>query len=199
MLILITPEHSISNEAHFLNEMFQLGLRKLHVRKPSYSIKQYRDLIEQIEPQYHSLLTLHEHHVLIEEYPVGGIHLKERERIDLGSMLPHFAAQLKNKSKTVSSSFHELNDLKSLDYRLDYCFLSPVFDSISKTGYKGKNFKVHNINQSVIALGGVDLKSIEKVHKMGFEGMAVLGTVWNSETPLSSLEQLIEKYREYEK
>ena len=64
--------------------------------------------------------------------------------------------------------------------------LSPIFDSISKVGYKSafteeELRKAHHegiINERVMALGGVTFDNIDKVLKMGFGGGMILGDAW---------------------
>ena len=36
----------------------------------------------------------------------------------------------------------------------------------------------------MIALGGIDLENIEKTLENGFDNVALLGSIWNSENPL---------------
>lgn len=66
----------------------------------------------------------------------------------------------------------------------DYVFLSPIFDSISKQGYKAA-FTPEQIeaaqgiiDQQVVALGGMSLERVPLVRGMGFGGAAFLGDVW---------------------
>src|SRR5687768_15635196 len=56
--------------------------------------------------------------------------------------------------------FHSLEELEACQQHYEYAFLSPVFDSISKTGYKSK-FDLHSLKvflrnrkEKIIALGG---------------------------------------------
>lgn len=62
----------------------------------------------------------------------------------------------------MSSSFHELAQLRADWGDLDYAFLSPVYDSISKTGY-GAAFEEAELGAAltaatvpVVALGGAE-------------------------------------------
>lgn len=102
------------------------------------------------------------------------------------------------KAKTVlhsnfKGSCHSFEEVESFnkDVTLSgvegYCFLSPVFDSISKQGYKAnfdkeelKNFLKKDRNIKVIALGGVTKENYSELIGLGFDGGAFLGSVWNS-------------------
>ena len=60
----------------------------------------------------------------------------------------------------MSTAFHELSQLQSEYGALDYAFLSPIFDSISKKGYEAAfdhETLAHRVPRSsipLVALGG---------------------------------------------
>ncbi|MCB0410386.1 MAG: thiamine phosphate synthase, partial [Flavobacteriales bacterium] len=80
---------------------------------------------------------------------------------------------------------HSFEEVEKLDGEKEYCFLSPVFDSISKQGYKAK-FDKEELRQflkkdrkiKVIGLGGVNEENYSELIEMGFDGGAFLGSVW---------------------
>ncbi|GAB4250489.1 MAG: thiamine phosphate synthase [Vicingaceae bacterium] len=94
------------------------------------------------------------------------------------------------KNKTVlhhlfKGSCHSFIEVDALDGKLDYCFLSPVFDSISKPGYKTpfdrealRTFLKKKRKIKVIALGGVTEENYNELIALGFDGGAFLGSVW---------------------
>ena len=108
--------------------------------------------------------------------------------------------------------FHSLKELESLPLTPSQgrgiIFLSPIFDSISKTGYKSK-FDLKEIKSflqkqkalpfgeglggALIALGGINESKIEICRELGFAGVAVLGAIWNSENPLEKFLRIKEK------
>lgn len=75
---------------------------------------------------------------------------------------------------------------------LDYCFLSPVYDSISKSGYRSAGFLAPGPRREglrralaraplpVLALGGVGAGRLAELREAGFAGAAVLGAVWGA-------------------
>jgi len=76
---------------------------------------------------------------------------------------------------------------------LDYCFLSPVYDSISKAGYRAAGFLAPGEGRRrrlaaalgrspvpVLALGGVGPGKLAELRDAGFAGAAVLGAVWRA-------------------
>ncbi|MNL58746.1 Regulatory protein TenI [compost metagenome] len=103
---------------------------------------------------------------------------------------------------TLSTSVHQLHDLEKLN-SFDYTFYGPVFNSISKLGYTGLS-KVNlilpdqNRKIKIIGLGGITHQNIREIKKLGFDGTAVLGTIWNSKTTaINNFKSLLIKYNEH--
>jgi thiamine-phosphate pyrophosphorylase len=96
--------------------------------------------------------------------------------------------------------FHSLEELETCNEHYDYAFLSPVFDSISKEGYKGK-FDLHELKISlakrkerVIALGGIDEDKIALIKEAHFAGIALVGAVWQNERPIDKFKLIRKKW-----
>lgn len=99
--------------------------------------------------------------------------------------------------------FHSLIELEDCKEKYDYAFLSPIFDSISKVGYKS-NFDLRvlsrffsgmkNRNEKIIALGGIDEDKIDTVKDLGFSGIALLGAIWQNENPVEKFKRIKEKW-----
>jgi len=92
------------------------------------------------------------------------------------------------------TKFHSLNELENYKERYEYAFLSPIFDSISKEGYKSKfilqELKEKIAGKNLVALGGIDESKIETCRELGFSGVAVLGAIWNSKNPVEKFKQI---------
>lgn len=185
-LLVLTSEKLIQGEASKLNSLFSAGLKTLHFRKPGVEIEEHRALLDQIAPQYYSKVVLHYHHELCGEYGLKGIHLKEKNRILLGNKLANYVNSFQGNGYTVSSAFHNVEAIEKCEIEFDYFLLSPVFDSISKAGYLGKGFNINHVNKKLIGLGGVNANNVQKSIKLGFKGVAVLGSIWNTMDYLAS-------------
>ena len=96
--------------------------------------------------------------------------------------------------KTMSSSFHEPEELAACDIEFDYHLLSPVFSSISKEGYEGRGFNVTNIDKSIVGMGGINIETIAETIQLGYKGIGVLGGVWNTENPIDSFKKIKDKF-----
>lgn len=190
MLIVLTSERSLKNEAEQINELFDAGLEILHVRKPTFSIQGYRALLDLIRVQYHNRIMIHQFPQLTNEYALRGIHLKEKARWDLEDALDVTIQIYKNKGFIVSSSFHSIEEIKASNADFEYVFLSPVFSSISKEGYEGKGFDVTQLSKKIIALGGIQIKTIKTAFDLGYQGVGILGAIWQSKTPIESFKEI---------
>lgn len=180
--IIITPPAWLKDEAIICNSLFASRLEFLHLRKPGTSPEEYEKFILQIEPRYRNRIVIHEHYTLAQKYQLRGIHLKS----DMVGEHARYPGQ------TISISCHSLEEINQLPFQPAYCFLSPVFDSISKKGYTtpfSKIPQVNKINIPVIALGGVTPDKTDLCREAGFAGVAALGYIW--EKPEEALQRFI--------
>jgi thiamine-phosphate pyrophosphorylase len=175
-LIIITAERLFEGEAVALNKLFERGMATLHLRKPFATEEELKNLLLQIDRRYYSRIVLHDCHSLIDSFPLKGIHLNKRNP-DMPS----------RRTFSVSRSCHSLKELETIG-AFNYVFLSPIFDSISKTGYAQAFTREELlsakatglINEKVIALGGISPETIPLVAGYGFGGVAVLGALWEN-------------------
>ncbi|MGG7661653.1 thiamine phosphate synthase [Dyadobacter sp. BHUBP1] len=192
-LIVITHPEILSEEAGIVNRLFAHGLARLHVRKPKATETELRIWLEQIDPQFRGRIALHQHHELAHEFGITGLHFTEKNRLTQSEETLEI---LKSDGFTISTSTHDPEELERLSHRFDYAFLGPVFDSISKAGYSAKvppDFRLqkHNYPNQVIALGGIDAENLKSALEMGFDGAAVLGSIWqNPDNAVAQFENL---------
>ncbi|MFD1017546.1 thiamine phosphate synthase [Winogradskyella rapida] len=197
MIILIAPENDIPNEIEMLHQLFQEGLTCYHLRKPGKKFSQLLSYLNDIDSAYHNRIVVHHCHELINDFNLKGIHFKEQIRKNHGDHLDAYLKKLNLLQKTISASFHDLEDLKTCPFQFDYHLLSPVFSSISKEGYKGRRFDVKTIDKTIIGLGGIVPETIAPTLKLGYKGIAVLGGVWNTENPVESFKSIKRSYQAF--
>ena len=192
-IILISPEQDLDGELQSLIQLFNLGLKIYHLRKSDWGVEEGQRFLLNIPKEFHNRVVLHSHFELAHEFAVKGIHLNESNKKRVAEF---------GKYQIISASFHSLEDLKDIGYSYPYVFLSPVFDSISKVGYKA-NFDLSRLaeqlqgirqqNKSVtkvIALGGINAQNISLLKPAGFSGAALLGAVWQNENPAKAFIQI---------
>ena len=186
-LIVISKENFFPEEACWINAMMSEYPFILHLRKPYASLAELETLVQQIHPAYYDRLVLHDHYALAEKYRLKGIHWNARNQ--------EFKLEGAYWQKaSISRSCHSIPEVEMYKNQYQYVTLSPIFDSISKQGYKAafserelrSAIEKGIINHQVIALGGIDSSNIHQLATMGFGGAAVLGVIWNH-TELTSI------------
>jgi thiamine-phosphate pyrophosphorylase len=179
-LIVISSPTAVADESTLINKLFMAGLKYFHLRKPESDMQTVKRLLNGIAPRFYERIALHQFHEIAIDYGIRRLHYTERARE--ASSTIQWQSKLDN-GFTLSTSIHDISILPRLTL-FDYVFFGPVFNSISKPGHQSKlaaDFKLDktNIKPRVIALGGVKLSNLANVKAMGFNGVAVLGTLWN--------------------
>lgn len=175
-MIVITTPNFIKGEEFVIPHLLQLGVDLVHIRKPSATREQLALLLDSLPKWCYDRLVVHDCLELANEYHLRGIHLNRRNHV-----IPD------NFKGSVSMSCHSLEEVDIKKDMADYVFLSPIFNSISKSGYNSAFSKdeLHNamkqgtIDNKVIALGGVSSANIDTVKDLGFGGAALLGDIWD--------------------
>lgn len=178
-LFIITTEQIFSGEAAIIHRLLSSGDEVMHLRKPQSTQQEMRGLLSQIDRSLHQRIVLHDHFLLLKEFNLRGIHLNRRNL-----SLPE---NMQKDAYSVSKSCHSIDELENIE-EFDYVFLSPVFDSISKSGYPSafnmdmltEASRKGLINEKVIALGGINESTIPIAKSLGFGGVAVLGGLWEN-------------------
>lgn len=173
-IIVITNPEEIDQEAFKIICLLESGVSGVHIRKPNASLREVKNLIEEIPYSLRSKLQLHGHFELLNEMNLGGAHLNHRNPNPPSTAL------------SLSKSCHSLSELSEIE-EFKYVTLSPIFNSISKKDYKSK-FNLQEIEKTgvlrgknVIALGGITPQSFGMLKRIGFTGAALLGFVWQND------------------
>lgn len=187
-MIVISNPNAIANEIKLIHSLFEEGLKLFHVRKPDFSEQEMQSFLSKIAVENRSKLVLHQHHQLAENFGINRIHFTENKRAELDLASDKFSKAV----GCISTSAHNISDFNSLNPVFDYAFISPIYPSISKENYvphcdfaleikKRTNFNTH-----LIALGGITPENIKKTLSLGFDAIALLGTIWNSPNPIEN-------------
>ena len=186
-MIVITNPIPIENEIDLIHSLFAEGLDLLHVRKPDYSEEELKRFLSELG--FRSQLVLHQHHQLAEEFGINRIHFREKDRVKISESPARFQKPCRY---IKSTSVHSMEDFDALSDVFEYAFLSPVFRSISKENYKPTvDYRIElqkraNHKTKLIALGGLQSENIGQALGFGFDGIALLGTIWNSSKPIEN-------------
>lgn len=188
-MIVISNPIAVANEINTIHSLFENGLELFHIRKPDFSASEMKAYISSIALEFRHRLVLHQHHHFAEDLGINRFHLTQKIRREIySSSLYEFT----ERGIRLSTSTHSIEDFNGLGIFFEYAFLSPVFPSISKIDYESKvdligSVKCRtNFSSQLVALGGISSENISQVMQFGFDKVAVLGTIWNSNKPLEN-------------
>ncbi|MGB3063526.1 thiamine phosphate synthase [Sphingobacterium thalpophilum] len=185
MIIALTAEETVVGELEIIPALFEQGLDLLHLRKYHFTDAQMCRYIASIGEQYHSRLVLHSHPHLSAALGIYRVHINEQGR-SRGLFDKQFANCI------CSTSVHQIQKFNTLEDCWDYAFLSPVFPSISKSGYGERDTVLDqlafrsNFNVNLIALGGITATNCLLALQAGVDGIALLGSLWCQPDPIQN-------------
>lgn len=190
-LIVISSPEKISGEIRKIVALFKAGLTQFHVRKPEFTDFEMLNYITSIPEKFRRYLVLHSHYHLANEFNIKGIQVSIKRITE--------AAMYKADFEYYGYSAHSFDEIIANKDKYTHFFLSPVFDSISKKNYKANfglseisDFLIHNPELKVIALGGINPSNSKQCKDMGFSGVALLGTIWQTDDTLQAFNQIKE-------
>jgi thiamine-phosphate pyrophosphorylase len=195
LLFGITPGQPSPFQLTQINDLFRQGLDYLYIRSEARDAATWDKLLAGVEPDFYSRLLLPGN---APADAAGGRyirHLRERERA--GRLGEKIGAPM-----VFSTSVHQLAMVPQLAAFYDFVFYSPVFPSISKPGYQPQlgletiARQLADLRRTagqqpcIIGLGGVHAGNIGRVKAAGFHGAALLGALWQSDSPLQALAEI---------
>lgn len=209
-MIVISNPIAVTNEVNIIQALFENGLELFHVRKPDYSEKEMKAFLSEIKADFRQQLVLHSHHQLASAFGINRIHFTEKNRSEISGSPTRFPKpcrysldDYKKNGFTVSTSTHLISDFNALSDVFEYAFLSPVVESISKENYSPtvdyttELQKRTNYKTKLIALGGIAPENCKKALEYGFEDVALLGAIWNTNKPIENFkacQQIVHSY-----
>ena len=179
-LIVITPEKNVKNEHAILHELFLAGLKNLHIRKPDFTAEELREYLKALDPRFLPYIAIHSHQEIVSpELELRRVHFPEAKRLRTA---PVEFELMREKGFFLSTSVHHFGELKKCAKYFHRIFLGPVFNSISKKGYRGRTFPILNLQREaeIIGIGGVKNSNVSNLHELGYDGAAFLGWIWEN-------------------
>ncbi|MCD8310765.1 MAG: thiamine phosphate synthase [Prevotellaceae bacterium] len=174
--VIITAPGVVADEARRVACFLDEGkCDYVHIRKPSWGRDAVEALIQSIPKEWHRCLVLHDRFELATAYGLHGVHVNSRNPVPPVGF-----------TGSVSRSLHSIEEVARWKAHYTFVSLSPLFDSISKQGYRAA-FTPDElaaakaagiIDEKVFALGGITFQRLPVVQSMGFGGAMLLGDAW---------------------
>lgn len=175
-IIAITTPKVTDEDVYLIKGLLEKGIDTVHLRKPDADIHECRKVLETLAPGQRAKIIVHDYPELYEEFSLKGIHVNRN--------VPYLPVDYKGYR---TRSCHSLEEVRRYKEEYDYVFLSPIFDSISKVGYRSgfsdeelrKASAKGIIDDKVIALGGVTFDKIPYLKELNFGGVAMIGSIYH--------------------
>ena len=172
--IAITRPYAVDGEDAIIRHLLANGFDIVHLRKPDADIDYCRELLQRLTNSERKRVVIHDYYSLYAEFTLRGIHLNK-----------NITSYPVDYQGTRTRSCHSFDEVIRYKHECDYLFLSPIFDSISKSDYHS-NFshdelleasKSGVIDNRVIALGGVTFDKLPYLQSLHFGGVAMMGAL----------------------
>jgi thiamine-phosphate pyrophosphorylase len=185
-LLAVSPASKYGGEADVMVRLFQAGLARYHMRKPWWSEADCVALLEAVAAKWHARISIHQHHQLAQTYDLG-LHFKEGVAVHQSTL-------------NSSRSLHGFEQLEASLSPVDYAFLSPVFQSISKCDYAPSWTEAQlrtalsgTLPAKLYALGGIAVGKVQHALDLGFDGVVLHGALWQSPDPLATFANIVKE------
>ncbi len=189
-LVLFTPTRS-PWDAKTVVKLFDAGLGRLHVQSVrDWNVRQYEAFLQQVPEVFWNRIVLEEQPDLVLSRKLAGFQMLPGDRIP-----PRWP-----KTAALSLKCHSYDEMRSTPKGCHYLFLSPIFPSVSKRDYVPQ--RTHREFQVIVerwraeggcpvyGLGGITPQNAAHVRALGFDGMAFIGSVWESAQPVQAFLEL---------
>lgn len=189
-LSVISSESDLPRENELVRALFRAGLHRFDLRKPSWSSTALESFLGSLSAGERARVVIHSHPALASRWGLAGTH--EQDDGEVFAKPTHCFG-------LTSRACHDLKTLEAAVGRYDSVLVSPLFQSISKPSY-GPSEKftwpdlkrllntrnAHQRRTVVYALGGITAANTMECGELGFDGVAVLGSIWNSNDSLEA-------------
>ena len=201
---LVSHFEAVQGEHDLLLKVLEQSNALFHLRKRDFSDIEMLNYLNAIPEEFHGRIIMHSHFHFVNSFNFLGFHFnKQFDLTQLSKTVDQQTLEL-IQSKVIGFSVHNLNDILALANTYDYVLISPVFDSISNRGYNSK-IKIKTFQKfleqqedriPVIAMGGIKTENIPLAYTAGFDGIALLGHIWNHLIDTKNVEEAFKRFEQ---
>lgn len=194
-VVVLSPAGNLKNEADAVRALFERGLSEYHLRRPRWNADKVAAWLRAIPAEFRSRVVLHQCPELVKKFGLLGFHV---------SADAAFPADLPREK--ISVQCREYADLEKLGGACRRVMLGPVFPRADRDltvpartpaeyGAIVAYARRRGFSAPIFAFGGVAADNVRLCRKLGFDGVAAVGSVWESGSdPVSAFRALRRKW-----
>lgn len=189
-IIVISSPKTVNSEIEKVVKLFECGLKQFHLRKPNFNSDEIINYLNKIPSEYHKHIVVHSNYHLAKGFGLKGIQVNQRSI--------NAALKYRNDFSYFGYSAHSFAEITEHKHLFTHFWISPVYDSISKTDYWSAftfddlvEFISENHDVNMIALGGIKESDCSKILNLGFKGVALLGAIWQNHDVATTFNNII--------
>lgn len=195
-VVISTPD-IYPDEHAIVEDLFVAGLTRFHLRKSRFSWRELREWVEALPEELLDKVVVHSQPGLVLDYGLGGLHLRAGQRppADWPAEIP------------VSYACSNFDDLVR-SRKPAYATIGPVFPTEGRRRDRDNepqrtpeeyveilnSWKERPGASPLLALGGLTTENIHLACELGFDGIAVVGSVWDADNPVDAFKLLLKNW-----
>lgn len=194
-VVVLSPSGNLKNEADAVRGLFERGLSEYHLRRPRWNADKVAAWLRALPAEFRSRVVLHQCPELVKKFGLLGYHV---------SADAAFPADIPREK--ISVQCREYADLEKLGGACRCVMLGPVFPRADRDltvpartpaefGAIAAYARGHGFSAPIFAFGGVAADNVRLCRRLGFDGVAAVGAVWESGSdPVSAYRALRRKW-----
>ncbi|MBQ8445460.1 MAG: thiamine phosphate synthase [Opitutales bacterium] len=194
-IAVMSPMKERNDDHGILFKLFENGLSVYHLRRPHWSASRCCSWIERVPVKWRSRIVVHQYPYLVRKYNLGGFHQSA------DGALPGVSGI----SGKISAQCEDFSDIQKIGNRCRRVMLGPVFPpekydvtvprrTLGEYAAIAAYWRKQGGQAEVFAFGGVSSDNIRLCREAGFDGVVVVGAVWDTSDPVKAYKQLVRKW-----
>ena len=182
-LMVMTSNDKFRSEIYIVIKLFENGLETLHLKKPKFSRRHYKDYINQIPKKYHKNIIIHNYLSLVYSYDLKGYNFSKKHKPNI---LIKFLNKLIKSKLIYTTSCHSISQLKNLNLsKYNYILTGPLYKSKNDVKKISSKFSEDNIKEiifsfpkKIVFFGGIDTEILNLLNNNHLHGIVIQSSIW---------------------
>lgn len=198
--VVMSPLNERAGERKIILRLLDAGLSEYHLRRPQWSMQRCREWLEALPAEARSRIVLHQHPRLVRKHGLAGFHFDASEK---RAFPPAGGVAGAGEISAQCGDFQSMLEVGKYCRRI---VLGPVFPpekydvtvprrTLGEYAATAAYWRAHvGGGAQVLAFGGINASNVRECRKAGFDGVVVVGAVWNAPDPVAAFKTLMRKW-----